>query len=973
MKKLLLLIISFFIVQTAQSAICTQNFTTSGSDSGPTVLTINSSDINCNSGNTINSLTLVNGAGSLTSFFCNSWFDFTLVVDGGAPIVGCAAELNNVDITGFTTLTITSADTDNYTDNVSITIDVEVDFQTSCTPVAGSATIGTCTPGAGIMIDVDVTDLGDGVVNIANDAGVASTNGISSLGVTSVGPFPFSSTVIITIENPLDPLCNIILPSITLASACPPSNDECSAAIALTLNADETCTSTTSGTIAGATASNENTTACFGTENDDVWYSFVATSTLHEIEILNISGGTTDLYHSLWTGTCGALVSQGLCSDPNTSSAVGLTVGDTYYLRINSWTSAPGQTSSFDVCIKTPPPPPSPPANDDCSGAIQLTVNADLNCTSTSAGTIESATASPEDATACSGTENDDVWYSFVATSTIHDIEILNITGGTSDLYHSLWEGSCGSLTHQGLCSDPNTSTASDLTIGSTYYLRVYSWTSTAGQTSSFDVCIKTPPPPPPAPANDDADAPVMLTVDALSCTSGGITSTTISATDSGVDHSCANYQGGDVWFSAVVPNSGTITIETSNVSGSFSDAGMSAYSDSQGLNEIDCDDDGNEGAFPNSAHSKIEIDDISLAGTTIYIAVWEYGNDSQGDFNICAWDPTPPPANDDCTDPTDILDNGTTGSAALTGQSLVGASPSGLGPDACDSDNTATPADVWFRITTGDAGTLIVNVIPGANSDVVMSLYNSCGDPVSNAEGCGDLNGDGGTESINVIAALQDQKETSTTRADEFFLRVYEKNPTGETFTVETQGSALPIELSSFDARAEKRGNRVIWSTLSEINSDYVEVQSSPNGSTKWETVGRVEMQGESYEKMDYEFFDENPHSITYYRLHSIDKDERSEMSHIINVSRNDQLSKMTLSPNPTDSRISLQTVSDTPMSGSILVYDMTGVLVYNENINLKDGLNTVSINLENLSAGVYLFSLKTENGVQIEKIVKQ
>ncbi|MBN8704027.1 MAG: hypothetical protein J0M08_13245, partial [Bacteroidetes bacterium] len=160
-----------------------------------------------------------------------------------------------------------------------------------------------------------------------------------------------------------------------------PANDECSSAIALTVNSGTVCTSTTAGTIAGATASSQ-ANSCFGTDDDDVWFSFVATATAHKIELLNVTGSTTDLYHVVYGGTCGALGSSLVCSDPNNSVVSGLTIGNTYYIRVYSWTSTTGQTTSFNVCVSNLPPPP---ANDECSTATALTVNTG-SCVITTAG-----------------------------------------------------------------------------------------------------------------------------------------------------------------------------------------------------------------------------------------------------------------------------------------------------------------------------------------------------------------------------------------------------------------------------------------------------------------------------------------------------------------------------------------------------------------------------------------------------------
>jgi hypothetical protein len=137
MKKITLLLLLLVTSWQINAQTCTQTFTVSGQDDGPTVLTINAANINCYGANPLTSLKLTNAAGSLTSGSCTSdgtsWYGFDLSIDGGAVITGCAADFNNVVITGFTTLTITSHDDDVYSDGVTITIDVEATF-TPLTP-----------------------------------------------------------------------------------------------------------------------------------------------------------------------------------------------------------------------------------------------------------------------------------------------------------------------------------------------------------------------------------------------------------------------------------------------------------------------------------------------------------------------------------------------------------------------------------------------------------------------------------------------------------------------------------------------------------------------------------------------------------------------------------------------------------------------------------------------------------------------
>lgn len=132
-------------------------------------------------------------------------------------------------------------------------------------------------------------------------------------------------------------------------------NDECINAVPLTVNTDYECGVKTPGTVIGATASGVTST-CFGTADDDVWFSFVALTTTHRVSIIDITGSTTDMYHALWSNTCGSLeLVPNSCSDPQESNPVGLTPGETYYLQIYTWTGSPAQTSVFNVCIGSDP------------------------------------------------------------------------------------------------------------------------------------------------------------------------------------------------------------------------------------------------------------------------------------------------------------------------------------------------------------------------------------------------------------------------------------------------------------------------------------------------------------------------------------------------------------------------------------------------------------------------------------------
>jgi hypothetical protein len=296
----------------------------------------------------------------------------------------------------------------------------------------------------------------------------------------------------------------------------PPSNDDCTNAIPLTVNPDYACAVVTPGTVAGATASAVDTASCFGTEDDDVWFSFEATATTQRISLTGVTGSATDMFHSLWTGSdCGSLaLVAGSCSDADTSTPTGLFVGQTYFVRVNTYTATGGQDTSFNICVGTPPPPP---VNDDCSGAI------DITCGSTTVGTTEGTTNEnmPVCGIANVTTQNTaGVWYKYTGDGSDVTVTTCSPTITTGDSRLAVYTGSCGSLTCIGGNDDLQTAGCSTNTlasgvtfstvIGTDYYILVYAYTSNA---LNFALTVNCTAACSPVTANDECSTAMPLTL----------------------------------------------------------------------------------------------------------------------------------------------------------------------------------------------------------------------------------------------------------------------------------------------------------------------------------------------------------------------------------------------------------------------------------------------------------------------------
>lgn len=325
--------------------------------------------------------------------------------------------------------------------------------------------------------------------------------------------------------------------------------------------------------------------------------------------------------------------------------------------------------------------------NDDCANATVISPTL-TNC-SFQAGS--SANASQSIAT-CSigGNADDDVWYTFTANSTNMTVTVDPTAG--YDAVIELFSGSCAGLTSiqcedvNGLNGDEVLNNSS-LVNGNTYFFRVYHYGNGSG-TSTFNVCVTGLAPP----TNNTPCAAYALPVVDPSCnfdiyTNFGSTGSGV-ATPSGCGGSApfdGGYLGGDVWFSVIVPPSGELDIHTLGVD--FSDGAMALYSgvcSSPVL--VACDDDGEPGDGILMPH----IYSTGLTpGATMFIRVWEYDNNANGQFGICVSTPD----NDNCASAQQICDlNGYGGVTSSAYTIDLPSNMTGTGQNGVANSNPTAP-----------------------------------------------------------------------------------------------------------------------------------------------------------------------------------------------------------------------------------------------------------------------------------------
>lgn len=504
----------------------------------------------------------------------------------------------------------------------------------------------------------------------------------------------------------------------------PPANDAPCTATVATVNADLACGSVTAGTVAAAT--NSGISACVGSgADDDVWYRFVATSTVHNFDLLNIAGSSTDMVHEIFSGTCGALSSVG-CSDPNTSQFSGFTIGVTYYVRVYTKTAIGGQNTTFNLCIGTPPPPPS---NDLCSGTTLLPCGT-TNMAGTTVNTVSESTFPTSYASPFG------VWYSFVGDGQITTIS--SVAGSGFDHGIVIMSGSsCGSytlITDQDGAGSGGTETYTFIsTIGITYYVYIayYGTSGTSTNTGTFTIsrsCTAAPP----IPINNLCSSPTVLSCGA------SINGTTAGSTNIPNSTSCTMSNYG-VWYTFV--GDGQFTTISATGTGTGLNLEMSISTGSCGsLTSVTCRD-------ASSSSTGTETHSFnSISGTTYYVYIAYYlssGSFSDtGPFTISRTC-TAPPTNDLCSSPTNLP----CGTTALAGTTV--ASTNVTHGTGCTLSNYG----VWYSFV-GDGQVSTISAV-GVNLNLEMAIVSgSCGS-LSNIACIDNTSSTTGTESYSFLTTI--------------------------------------------------------------------------------------------------------------------------------------------------------------------------------------------------------------------------
>ncbi len=179
-----------------------------------------------------------------------------------------------------------------------------------------------------------------------------------------------------------------------------------------------------------------------------------------------------------------------------------------------------------------------------------------------------------------------------------------------------------------------------------------------------------------------------------------------------------------------------------------------------------------------------------------------------------------------------------------------------------------------------------------------------------------------------------------------------------------------LPIELIEFNAQINN--NKlvdVLWSTASEKNNNYFEIQKSLNA-IEFEKTGTVASKangGNSNSYLSYIFEDTNPlFGVSYYRLKQVDYDNSFSYSKVVSVNYvKEKNIRFVIYPNPNNGEFTADISGiENNHEVTINLYNEKGKLVYESIFFINDSTNSKFkiIPSEKLVSGIYFCTLTIE-----------
>lgn len=188
--------------------------------------------------------------------------------------------------------------------------------------------------------------------------------------------------------------------------------------------------------------------------------------------------------------------------------------------------------------------------------------------------------------------------------------------------------------------------------------------------------------------------------------------------------------------------------------------------------------------------------------------------------------------------------------------------------------------------------------------------------------------------------------------------------------------GTPLNITFSSFNAyRTAKNEAALEWSWVAATTMLQFGIQRMVAGGS-FETIAVVDQAAVEGRQGTYFHTDANPYAgKNFYRIKAIDRSGKEVYTNIrvVDIPLNGRLAIVNAYPNPTSGDLHLTLASPGTAKADVLLLDITGSRVWQQQVSLIEGNNPITLHIAALSAGVYHVQVTSEGYVLKTRIVKK
>jgi hypothetical protein len=195
--------------------------------------------------------------------------------------------------------------------------------------------------------------------------------------------------------------------------------------------------------------------------------------------------------------------------------------------------------------------------------------------------------------------------------------------------------------------------------------------------------------------------------------------------------------------------------------------------------------------------------------------------------------------------------------------------------------------------------------------------------------------------------------------------------------FTQGSSGSALPIDLLSFNGNCNGDYVDINFAVASQINNDYFTIYRSSNN-RDWTIAGEISGAGNTSAQMNYSWKDYSSiKGTSYYQLSQTDFDGKSETFAPISVSCDRlDIEDYSAYPNPVKDELTIDMELDSYQGDNITLelVDINGRVAMQQKVTLERGFNSLNVEISDIPNGVYLLQFKgSKNHIKETRIIKQ